>query len=97
MGMIGLCLHRKKGSEIKVLIALKNGKVWDMCSKVIYKKTVDSLFDNDYFKIDEKDIVVGDKWDSEKGISLKDSILREVLIEKSIEERLEVIETILGI
>ncbi len=78
-------------------IALKNGKIWDMCSKLVNKRTFEFLDDEKYFITNEKDIVVGDEWDFNEGISLKDSPLRNVVVEKSLKQRIKDVETILGI
>ncbi len=78
-------------------IALKENKIWDKCSELQYKRVIDSLDDSEYFKTNEKDTVVGDRWNFNEGISLKDSVLRVVVVEKSLEQRIKDVETILGI
>lgn len=81
----------------KMYIALKENKIWDKCSELQYKRVIDSLDDSEYFKTNEKDTVVGDRWNFNEGISLKDSVLRVVVVEKSLEQRIKDVETILGI
>ncbi len=78
-------------------IGIKDGKVWDKCFKLANKRTLESLDDDKYFKTNEKDVVVGDTWLFDKGISLRDSPLRFVVVEKSLEQRIKDIEIILGI
>ncbi len=75
-----------------MFIAIKKGKIWDICSELQYKRTKDSLLDDKYFKITEKDLCIGDTWEFGNGISLKDSPLRDVVVVKSLEQRIKDIE-----
>jgi len=53
-------------------IGIKEGKVWDICSDIKYKRD-DSVLDKDYLDLPMEDWIVGDTWDFEKNTSLKDS------------------------
>ena len=78
-------------------IGIKDGKIWDKCSELMFKRTLDVLPDDVYIKTNGKDNVVGDTWDFINNISLKDSPLRAIAVEKSLEQHIKDIETILGI
>ena len=79
-------------------ISVKDGKVWDICSELRYKRTKDSLSDDAYLKIDDIERpYIDDTWDITNNISLKDSDKRNIERPMSLEERIKEIETILGI
>ncbi len=55
-------------------IGIKEGKIYDICSKLTHgHKRDDSIPDKDYLDLPMGDWIVGDTWDFEKNISLKDS------------------------
>ena len=78
-----------------IFIGIKDGKIWDICSELIYKRDDDSLLDKDYIKIDigTFDYVIGDTWDFDNNVSLMDSPRRSLPPEKTaLELRIEELE-----
>jgi len=53
-------------------IGIRNGKIYDVCSELVNKRD-NSIEDKDYLDLKMGGWVIGDSWDSEKNISLKDS------------------------
>lgn len=58
---------------MKIYIGIKDGKIWDLCSELVSKRTDFNLPVKDYLFMEMGDFVIGDSWDSEKKESLKDS------------------------
>lgn len=75
-------------------LGIKDGKIWDICSRLdCGHKRDDSIPDKDYLDLDMKDWFVGDTWDFEKNISLKDSPIRDEVKPKTVLElKIEEIE-----
>ena len=85
---------------VKIMkLGIKDSKIYDICSSLESKRD-DSIDDKDYLDLPMEDWVVGDTWDFDNNISLKDSPLRFIEPQKSelelkieeLELRLEIIE-----
>ena len=94
-------------------IGIRNGKVWDITGKTLRNTrkaedgidlTPEELAEIVYIQTDIRDIMVGDTWDNEKEINLKDSPQRfiepepdpfEILQEKvnQLEARIQELES----
>lgn len=70
---------------MKNYIGVKNGKVWDVCSTLLNKRD-NSIKDEDYIESDISmgDVIAGDTWND--GNPIKDSPLRSVVPEKTVQE-----------
>lgn len=58
---------------MKVYIGIRDKKIWDMCSELESKRTDFNLPIEKYLFLEINDYFVGDTWNFEKNISLKDS------------------------
>lgn len=71
-------------------IGIKNNKIYDICSDLRNKRD-NSINNRDYIKTSLRDLFVGDTWDFDNNISLKDSSQRFEEAPKS-ELELKIIE-----
>lgn len=73
-------------------IGIKDGKIYDICSDLRNKRD-NSIEDKDYLDLPMNDYYIGDTWDFENNISLKDSPQRfEEKPKSELELKLEQLE-----
>ena len=77
-----------------MFIGIKDGKIWDMCSRIENKRNVDSIPDNEYIYVEEPKVryYVDDTWDFIKKVSLLDSPRRDIPPDKTPEELIAELE-----
>jgi len=54
-------------------LGIKDGKIFDICSELSYKRGDSNIPDEDYLDFPIGDWFIGDTWDFNNNISLKDS------------------------
>lgn len=58
---------------MRLILLDKDNKIIDKCSGLFCRIPNPDIPDSMYFETDKKDLRIGDTWDSENNISLKDS------------------------